>query len=157
MELKDFNIVEAAPGVGIPIIKKFDDVLVSGSTLEIHFYWAGKGTTSVPVKGVYGPLISAIEVTPSKFFLQFRISTFFVINLLARNSSPFIDFDVGGGLSVGAIVGIVLASCVILVLILVFLRMKGYLGKKDLEDKGKINHFFFNKKKMWRKYRLGTF
>ncbi|KAL4633093.1 hypothetical protein ACB092_04G096500 [Castanea dentata] len=107
--LKDFNIVERAGGVGIPIVEEFDDVLVSGSTLEIHFYWAGKGTTSVPVKGVYGPLISAIEVTP--------------------------NFDVGGGLSVGAIVGIVLASCVILVLILVFLRMKGYLGKKDLEDK----------------------
>lgn len=70
------------------------------------------------------------------------------------NFSPFIDFDVGGGLSVGAIVGIVLASCVILVLILVFLRMNGYLGKKDLEDKGKINHIFFNKKKMWRKYSL---
>ncbi|XP_075661405.1 putative LRR receptor-like serine/threonine-protein kinase At1g53430 isoform X2 [Castanea sativa] len=107
--LKDFNIVEEAGGVGRPKVKEFDDVLVSGSTLEIHFYWAGKGTTSVPVKGVYGPLISAIEVTP--------------------------NFDVGGGLSVGAIVGIVLASCVILVLILVFLRMKGYLGKKDLEDK----------------------
>ncbi|KAM4106581.1 hypothetical protein ACB094_04G075200 [Castanea mollissima] len=107
--LKDFNIVEEAGGVGIPKVEEFDDVLVSGSTLEIHFYWAGKGTTSVPVKGVYGPLISAIEVTP--------------------------NFDVGGGLSVGAIVGIVLASCVILVLILVFLRMKGYLGKKDLEDK----------------------
>ncbi|XP_065629647.1 probable LRR receptor-like serine/threonine-protein kinase At1g53430 isoform X2 [Quercus suber] len=135
LELKDFNIVEEAGGVGMPIIKEFDDVLVSGSTLEIHFYWAGKGTTSIPVKGVYGPLISAIEVTPSKFFLQFRISTFFVINLHVRNSSPFIDFDVGGGLSVGAIVGIVLASCVILVLILVFLWMKGYLGKKDLEDK----------------------
>nr|POF21925.1 putative lrr receptor-like serine/threonine-protein kinase [Quercus suber] len=109
LELKDFNIVEEAGGVGIPIIKEFDNVLVSGSTLEIHFYWAGKGTTSIPVNGVYGPLISAIEVTP--------------------------NFDVGGGLSVGAIVGIVLASCVILILILVFLRMKGYLGKKDLEDK----------------------
>ncbi|KAK4567565.1 hypothetical protein RGQ29_003365 [Quercus rubra] len=109
LELKDFNIVEEARGVGIPIIKEFDDVLVSGSTLEIHFYWAGKGTTIIPGKGVYGPLISAIEVTP--------------------------NFDVGGGLSVGAIVGIVLASCVILVLILVFLRMNGYLGKKDLEDK----------------------
>nr|POF18939.1 putative lrr receptor-like serine/threonine-protein kinase [Quercus suber] len=109
LELKDFNIVEEAQGVGIPIIKEFDDVLVSGSTMEIHFYWAGKGTTAIPVKGVYGPLISAIEVTP--------------------------NFDIGRGLSVGAIVGIVLASCVIFVLILVFLRMKGYLGKKDLEDK----------------------
>ena len=157
MELKDFNIVEEARGVGIPIIKEFDDVLVSGSTLEIHFYWAGKGTTSIPVKGVYGPLISAIEVTPSKFSCNLGFLPFFSLTCMYVIPLVFIDFDVGGGLSVGAIVGIVLASCVILVLILVFLRMKGYLGKKVLEDKGKINHIFFNKKKMWRKYRLGTF
>ena len=80
--------MEEARGVGISIIKEFDDVLVSGSTLEIHFYWAGKGTTVIPGKGVYGPLISAIEVTPSKFFLQFRILPFlsltcmYVISLL---------------------------------------------------------------------------
>uniref|UniRef100_A0A2N9IN73 non-specific serine/threonine protein kinase n=1 Tax=Fagus sylvatica TaxID=28930 RepID=A0A2N9IN73_FAGSY len=108
LELKDFNIVEAAGGVGKGIVMEYD-VDVNGSTLEIHLYWAGKGTTVIPDKGVYGPLISAIEVTP--------------------------NFDVGGGLSVGAIVGIVLASCVILLLILVFLWMKGFLGKKDLEDK----------------------
>ena len=67
------------------------------------------------------------------------ISTIFIISLHLRNSSLLVDFHVGGGLSVGAIVGIVLASCVILLLILVFLWMKGFLGKKDLEDKGMIN------------------
>ena len=34
--------------------------------MEIRFYWAGKGTTGLPVRGVYGPLISAISVTPGK-------------------------------------------------------------------------------------------
>lgn len=48
----------------------------------------------------------------------------------------FLDFDPHTGLSVGAIVGIVVASCAFLLLILVVLRMKGYLGGKDLEDKG---------------------
>ncbi|KAK3424559.1 hypothetical protein EUGRSUZ_F01346 [Eucalyptus grandis] len=33
-------------------------------TLEIRFYWAGKGTTAIPDRGVYGPLISAISVYP---------------------------------------------------------------------------------------------
>jgi hypothetical protein len=66
LELKDFNIVEAAGGVGKGIVMEYD-VDVNGSTLEIHLYWAGKGTTVIPDKGVYGPLISAIEVTPSKF------------------------------------------------------------------------------------------
>ncbi|KAH7844639.1 hypothetical protein Vadar_030144 [Vaccinium darrowii] len=48
------------------------------------------------------------------------------------------NFNVSTGvteLSAGAIVGIVAASFVLLVLILVVLRMKGCLGGKDLEDK----------------------
>ncbi|XP_040989135.1 probable LRR receptor-like serine/threonine-protein kinase At1g53430 [Juglans microcarpa x Juglans regia] len=106
--LEDFNIMEKAGGVGKGIKREFD-ALVNGSTLEIHLYWAGKGTTAIPDKGVYGPLISAISVTP--------------------------NFDVTSGLSAGAIVGIVLASCVVFLLILVVLRTKGYLGGKDLEDK----------------------
>ncbi|XP_059443383.1 probable LRR receptor-like serine/threonine-protein kinase At1g53430 isoform X3 [Corylus avellana] len=105
---KDFNIMEAAGGVGIGIHREYD-VLVNGSTLEIHLYWAGKGTNAIPRRGVYGPLISAIAVTP--------------------------NFDPGKGLPAGAIAGIVLASCMLLVLMLVVLRMKGYLGGKDLEDK----------------------
>ncbi|KAL1075168.1 hypothetical protein V6Z11_D11G341700 [Gossypium hirsutum] len=60
-ELKDFNIEEEAGGAGIPIVKKFT-VNVSDGTLEIHFRWAGKGTTSMPERSIYGPLISAISV-----------------------------------------------------------------------------------------------
>ncbi|CAL5403096.1 unnamed protein product [Camellia sinensis] len=105
---KDFNIMEEAGGAGKNITKEVD-VYVNGSTLEIHLYWLGKGTTSIPDKGIYGPLISAISVTP--------------------------NYKVHTGLSAGAIAGIVVASCVLLVLILVVLRMKGYLGGKDLEDK----------------------
>ena len=50
-----------------------------------------------------------------------------------------VDFEVdnGGGLSVGAIIGIVAASCVVIILILIVLRLNGYLGGKDLEDNGK--------------------
>ncbi|CBI20153.3 unnamed protein product, partial [Vitis vinifera] len=106
--LKDFNIMEEAKGAGKGIYRDFD-ASVDGSTLEIHLYWTGKGTNSIPDEGVYGPLISAIAVTP-KF-----------------NPNP--------GLSVGDIIGIVIPSCVVLVLILVLLRMKGYLGGKDLEDR----------------------
>lgn len=45
-----------------------------------------------------------------------------------------------GGLSVGAIVGIAVASSVVvlLLLILVILRKKGYLGGKEAEDKGML-------------------
>ncbi|KAK2999257.1 LOW QUALITY PROTEIN: hypothetical protein RJ639_024229 [Escallonia herrerae] len=63
LALKDFNIADETGGVGKEIIKQFT-VVVSKSTLEIRFYWAGKGTNGIPVRGVYGPLISAISVDP---------------------------------------------------------------------------------------------
>ncbi|XP_059664217.1 probable LRR receptor-like serine/threonine-protein kinase At1g53430 [Cornus florida] len=107
--LKDFNIMEEAKVAGKDITKEFN-VLVNGSTLEIHLYWSGKGTTAIPDRGVYGPLISAISVTPN------------------------FDPNTGKGLSVGAIIGIVAASCVVVALILFVLRMKGYLGGQDLEN-----------------------
>ena len=59
--LKDFNIAVEAGGVGKAVIKNFTTV-VNSKTLEIRFYWAGKGTTSIPFRSVYGPLISAISV-----------------------------------------------------------------------------------------------
>lgn len=62
--MKDFNIAEKAGGFGKGITEEFD-VDVNDTTLEIHLYWAGKGTTAIPNRGVYGPLISAITVTPS--------------------------------------------------------------------------------------------
>ncbi|XP_010248399.1 PREDICTED: probable LRR receptor-like serine/threonine-protein kinase At1g53440 [Nelumbo nucifera] len=107
--LKDFNIAKEANGTGKSIIQEFKDVVVNGSNLEIHLYWSGKGTSVLPDRGLYGPLISAITVTP--------------------NFNPDI------GLPVGDIVGIVAAALVVLVLIFVFLWMKGYLGGKKLEDK----------------------
>lgn len=64
-ELEDFNIVEEAGGVGKEIVKNFT-VSVTDSTLEIRLLWTGKGTTAIPFKSVFGPLISAISVNPSK-------------------------------------------------------------------------------------------
>lgn len=66
--LKDFDIEHEAGGTGKPIIKKIT-VAVTSHTLKIHFYWAGRGTTGIPLRGNYGPLISAISVDPSKFSL----------------------------------------------------------------------------------------
>ncbi|XP_042482782.1 probable LRR receptor-like serine/threonine-protein kinase At1g07650 [Macadamia integrifolia] len=61
---KDFNIKEEAGGDNKEIIKQ-TTVFVQNNTLEIRFYWAGKGTTSIPTRGFYGPLISAISVDPN--------------------------------------------------------------------------------------------
>ncbi|XP_055961744.1 probable leucine-rich repeat receptor-like serine/threonine-protein kinase At3g14840 isoform X2 [Mercurialis annua] len=59
--LKDFNIVNEAQGVDKVVIKDFK-ALVKDGTIEIRFQWTGKGTTAVPSRGTYGPIISAIDV-----------------------------------------------------------------------------------------------
>ncbi|XP_030929937.1 probable leucine-rich repeat receptor-like serine/threonine-protein kinase At3g14840 isoform X3 [Quercus lobata] len=101
---KDFNIADEAGGVGMEIIKPYLAV-VNNNTLEIRFYWAGKGTTGIPGGGVYGPLISAISVHP--------------------------DSTNGSGVSVRVVVGIVAVGAFVLFLALGILWWKGCLGQKS--------------------------
>ncbi|KAF3794527.1 putative LRR receptor-like serine/threonine-protein kinase [Nymphaea thermarum] len=112
--LKDFNIEEEAGGPGRALIRSFN-ANVTSNTIEIQFYWAGKGTISIPNRGVYGPLVSAISVTP--------------------NFEPEIESENGLKIPVIAIVMIVISGCIILFLILVILRMRGWLGGGVPEDK----------------------
>jgi hypothetical protein len=84
-------------------------MFVSSNTLEIRFYWAGKGTQAVPNKSVYGPLISAI--------------------LVESDSPP-------GRISTGAIVGIVVATTIIMILVFGILWWKGCFGKKNSLARG---------------------
>ncbi|GLT54266.1 hypothetical protein SLA2020_274780 [Shorea laevis] len=58
---KDFDIGHEAKGVDKAIFLEFK-VVVRNKTIQIRFHWAGKGTTAVPKRGTYGPLISAIFV-----------------------------------------------------------------------------------------------
>lgn len=71
--IKNFNIQEAAGGSGKPVIKSFL-VNVTENNVKIGLRWAGKGTTGIPIRGVYGPMISAISVEPSKFFFFLLLS-----------------------------------------------------------------------------------
>ncbi|KAG6737307.1 hypothetical protein POTOM_058821 [Populus tomentosa] len=59
--LKDFDIVKEAGGMDKVYIHNFTAPVTNGA-LEIRLHWAGKGTTTSPKKGIYGPLISAIDV-----------------------------------------------------------------------------------------------
>ncbi|XP_068319358.1 probable LRR receptor-like serine/threonine-protein kinase At1g56140 [Pyrus communis] len=59
---KDFDISKEAGGVNQAIVRKFN-VNVSENYLEIHLFWAGKGTCCIPNYGDYGPLIAAIHAT----------------------------------------------------------------------------------------------
>ncbi|XP_074562389.1 putative LRR receptor-like serine/threonine-protein kinase At1g53440 [Curcuma longa] len=106
--LWDFNIAKEANGTGKVLIKNFTTWV--NDTLEIHFQWRGKGTNSIPVRSVYGPLISAISITPN-------------FKAVCKDKSK---------LSVGVIVGIVIASC--LVLLLAFYIIWFYFIRKDPRD-----------------------
>lgn len=111
--LKDFNIENEAGGTGKAIVKMFTAV-VSSKTLKIHFYWAGRGTTGIPVRGVYGPLISAISVDPD-----------FKPPSLDGNRSYVVN----------AVAGSAIAAAVLLILIFGIMWRKGWLGSKLSPDK----------------------
>ncbi|KAG6395589.1 hypothetical protein SASPL_141712 [Salvia splendens] len=102
---KDFNIVNVAGAVNKPKIMPYP-AFVGDHNLEIRFYWAGKGTTSLPDRSVYGPLISAISVVHATY----KPGT--------------------GSISTGAKVGIAMAAICALVLLVAILRLKGCLGGK---------------------------
>ncbi|KAJ7981869.1 Receptor-like kinase [Quillaja saponaria] len=63
--------------------------------IQIRLYWAGKGTTSIPDEGVYGPLISAISVD-SDFILPSEgghsTSAGAVVAIVAAGAFVFILF-----------------------------------------------------------------
>ena len=67
LEEKDFNIEEAANGSNKASI--VFNANVTDTTLEIRLYWNGKGTTCIPERGNYGPLISAITVCSGMFYI----------------------------------------------------------------------------------------
>ncbi|WOH00793.1 hypothetical protein DCAR_0520168 [Daucus carota subsp. sativus] len=100
-ERKDFNIKDEAGGVNKELVLEFP-VTVYNNTLEIRFYWAGKGTTIIPAKGVYGPLISAIAMARVK-----------------------------KSVSAGTVVGIVIGVASAIILLVGILWWKGCLRRRD--------------------------
>uniref|UniRef100_A0A0D3G574 non-specific serine/threonine protein kinase n=1 Tax=Oryza barthii TaxID=65489 RepID=A0A0D3G574_9ORYZ len=62
---KDFNIKKTAGGKSFTVVNRNYTATVSKNFLEIHLFWAGKGTCCVPTQGYYGPMISALSVTPN--------------------------------------------------------------------------------------------
>ncbi|KAL7103216.1 hypothetical protein ACP275_08G166400 [Erythranthe tilingii] len=61
LAVKDFDARREANGVSLRAVTKEFTVLVSENYMEIHLFWAGKGTCCVPAQAVYGPSISAIS------------------------------------------------------------------------------------------------
>ncbi|KAF5475282.1 hypothetical protein F2P56_007105 [Juglans regia] len=111
--LKDFDIEKEAGGVDKPVIRNFTAV-VTNKTLEIRFYWAGKGTQDVPRRGTYGPLISAISIDSNFHPPDDRKRKIFLA------------------------LGTVLLVSALVFTILGILRWKGYLGGRTSREHGSL-------------------
>lgn len=62
---QDFDIKRTAGGRSFTTVQRtYAPISVSENHLEVHLFWAGKGTCCVPSQGSYGPLISAISAIP---------------------------------------------------------------------------------------------
>ncbi|XP_033128670.1 probable LRR receptor-like serine/threonine-protein kinase At1g56140 [Brassica rapa] len=61
---KDFDIRRTAGGNTIQAVQRKYKTNVSENYLEIHLFWAGKGTAGVPIMGTYGPLITSVSAKP---------------------------------------------------------------------------------------------
>ncbi|KAJ8749335.1 hypothetical protein K2173_018819 [Erythroxylum novogranatense] len=109
--MKDFDIEREAGGAGRPITKAFTTAVTS-HTMKIHFYWAGRGTTGIPERGTYGPLISAISVDPN----------FVPPSANGKKNAIIVAAAVGVGV-------------LLVVLMLAVIWRKGWLGNRVSEDK----------------------
>lgn len=60
--LKDFNIKDRAGGSKRALVRTFV-ANVTNTVMDIHFFWAGRGTCCIPFQSTYGPLVSALHVS----------------------------------------------------------------------------------------------
>nr|TKW06571.1 hypothetical protein SEVIR_7G248700v2 [Setaria viridis] len=77
---QNFDIRKEARGSYAAVQKQYI-IPVTRNFLEIHLFWAGKGTCCIPSQGHYGPLISALSVTPGNGRLNLDWPTRFEICL----------------------------------------------------------------------------
>ncbi|XP_011011598.1 PREDICTED: probable LRR receptor-like serine/threonine-protein kinase RFK1 [Populus euphratica] len=115
-ELKDFNIKEMANSTSKTWTESFTAYVGDDHLLNIHFFWAGKGSFQVPglsylstaALSLNGPLVSGISVTA--------------------------NFKVGTGLSPSQIAGITAGSVFAPLLLLAFMWKMGWLRKSEMDD-----------------------
>ncbi|XP_062015776.1 probable LRR receptor-like serine/threonine-protein kinase At1g56130 [Rosa rugosa] len=109
--VKDFDIRKETNRTSLLAIEKvYKAQVVSENYLEIHFFWAGKGTCCIPEEGTYGPLISAISATP-----EFKPTVSNKLPSSKKNRT---------GLIVGIVVGGVLLILVVLLFYIVQRRKR---------------------------------
>ncbi|GAB4836659.1 hypothetical protein Ancab_001571 [Ancistrocladus abbreviatus] len=119
---KNFDIRKEAGEQSFVAVQKTFTTNVAENYLEIHLFWAGKGTCCVPQQGTYGPLISAISVTPN-------------FEPTVSNKSPTKKKN-RTGLILGIVIPVALVSLVSLVACFFIQRWKRSHLTEDEELKG---------------------
>ncbi|KAJ0641618.1 putative protein kinase RLK-Pelle-DLSV family [Helianthus annuus] len=109
--IKNFDIKNEAGGVDKAVIKTYNNISVTNGTLEIRFQYAGKGTTAVPKRGLYGPLISAISIESEFKPLEIKQATH-------RKKRPFL------------VIGVVAAVFFFILIVVGIAWKKGYIGNQ---------------------------
>lgn len=124
---KDFNIEDQAKLAQTPVVLRHN-ISVTNNVLEIRFYFAGKGTTRIPDRGVYGPLVSAISVKSGESvnYLQCMSRNEFAFNpcrmvLYEASSEHF---------STSSTLFLIIFHFVVMFLFFIF--VSSYLGKANL-------------------------
>nr|XP_011462168.1 PREDICTED: probable LRR receptor-like serine/threonine-protein kinase At1g56130 [Fragaria vesca subsp. vesca] len=120
---KDFDIRNETNRTSLVAIEMvYNAQVVSENYLEIHFFWAGKGTCCIPEEGTYGPLISAISATP-----EFKPTVSNKLPSTKKNRT-------------GMIVGIVVSGGVLILLVLLFyiVQIRKRHNSDDDYDEGKL-------------------
>ncbi|KAI3920298.1 hypothetical protein MKW92_039080, partial [Papaver armeniacum] len=97
--VKDFDIRKEAGGASNRAVQRDFKVPVSQNYIEIHLFWAGKGTCCIPYQGSYGPSISAILITPD-------------FEPTVSNLPPTAPEKSKTGLIVGIVVSVAVLSCI---------------------------------------------
>ncbi|KAL4010485.1 hypothetical protein IC575_029977 [Cucumis melo] len=114
---EDFSIQNEAGGSFRPFSKPFK-VQVSENYMEIHLFWAGKGTCCIPEEGTFGPSISAILASlDSNPVSNEKNGT----SQLKRTSSK----KNAASLIVGIVVGVGSICFLVVIISILFRRRKG--------------------------------
>ncbi|KAI4323201.1 hypothetical protein L6164_022827 [Bauhinia variegata] len=133
---KDFDIKKEAGGVSYRAVERKFRALVSENYLEIHLFWAGKGTCCIPDQGTYGPLIQAISAIPD-------------FTPTVSNKAPTTSKD-RTGLIVGISVGVGVACFLTVFTFLCIVQRRKHLRDDDEELSGidtKPNTFSYSELK----------
>ncbi|XP_018512326.1 probable LRR receptor-like serine/threonine-protein kinase At1g56140 isoform X2 [Brassica rapa] len=84
---KDFDVRRTAGGFTDRAVRREYKANVTENYLEVHLFWAGKGTCCIPIQGAYGPIISAVSAAAGLFSFLAGV----VIFTIRQRRKPYTD------------------------------------------------------------------